>query len=90
MEEEQKISKKLFIDCSDAALLITMKDGGGISLYQRLQLFIHNIPCTLCRLWQKDSKGITKIIQTAFNAEKHCLSDDKKASLEKDLEELSS
>lgn len=90
MEEEQKISNKLMINCEDAALLITMKEDGSISLYQRLQLFIHNIPCALCKIWNKDSKGISKIIRNAFNAEKHCMCEEKKAALEKQIEELSS
>lgn len=90
MEEELKISNKLMINCKEAALLITMKDDGDITFYQRIQLFIHNIPCTLCKIWGKDSKGISKIIRNAFNADKYCMSDDKKASLEKELEELSS
>jgi len=89
-EEEQTISNKLIISCEEAALLITMNDVGETTFYQRIQLFIHNIPCALCKLWNKDSKGITRIIQNAFNAEKHCLPDEKKASLEKEIEELSS
>ena len=88
--EEVKVSNKLMISCEEAALLITMKEHGNISFYQRIQLFIHNIPCALCKLWRKDAQGISRIIQNAFNADKHCMCDDKKAAIEKELEELSS
>lgn len=88
MEEEVKISKKLMISCADAAMLVTLKEIGDITLYQRLQLFIHNIPCTLCKLWAKDSLRITKIFKNTFNAEKHCMCEEKKAALEKELEDL--
>lgn len=89
MEEEQKVSKKLMIDCADAAMLTTLKEIGDITVYQRLQLFIHNIPCTLCKLWSKDSNKITNMLRNAFNAEEHCMCDEKKAAIEKELEELS-
>lgn len=88
--EDVKISKKLFISCEEAALLITLKEIGELSFYQRIQLFIHNIPCTLCKLWEQDSNRITKLIKNAFNAEKHCMCDEKKSAIEKELDQLSS
>jgi len=87
--EEIKLSNKLMISCEEAAMLTTLKEIGDITFYQRIQLFIHNIPCALCKLWAKESNGITNILRNAFNAEKHCLCDDKKEKIEQELKDLS-
>jgi hypothetical protein len=89
MEEENKISKKLKVSCSDAALLTTIKQAGDITLYQRIQLYNHNLGCSLCKLWGKHSENITTVLKSALSGENHTMSEDKKNAIKKNLDELS-
>jgi hypothetical protein len=55
-------NKKLMITCKEATMLSVQKAEINISLSDRLRLFIHLLICQYCRLFNKQSKMIDKIL----------------------------
>jgi len=89
MEEDKKVSKKFKVSCEDAGLLTTIKLAGDISLYQKIQLYNHNLGCSLCKMWGKHSENIAALLKSALTGDQHIMCIDKKNAIEKNLDELS-
>jgi len=55
-------TKKLMITCKEATMLSVQKSEINLSFSDRMRLFIHLLVCQYCRLFDKQSKLIDKLI----------------------------
>lgn len=76
--------KRIMITCKEATLSIVKKEEGKINLYDRFRLFVHLVICQFCKLFEKQSKLLSKSL---FEQEsKESLTDEEKAEIEKKLQ----
>ena len=60
--------KKIIYNCKKATFLIDKKEMGPITLREHIELRIHLIGCSFCRLYGKQSRAINKMVQELFRA----------------------
>lgn len=60
--ENNTNTKKIMITCKEATMLSVQKAEIKLSLQDRFKLFIHLLVCQYCRLFDKQSKMIDKLI----------------------------
>ena len=58
--------KKIIYDCRHATYLIEKRQDTPLSLKERVQLFIHLRGCSICRLFQQQSRIINRVLQQVF------------------------
>jgi len=58
--------KKIQYDCRHATYLIEKRQQTSLTLKERVQLFIHLLGCSVCRLYQVQSKAIGRALQHLF------------------------
>ena len=67
--------KKIQNNCHKATFLIEKKLIGRITLREKIELRIHLFGCSVCRIYQQQTKKITSMIRQLFadsaNSEKH-------------------
>jgi hypothetical protein len=67
--------KKITHNCHQATFLIEKKLIGRITLREEIELRIHLFGCSVCRIYQNQTKKITEMIRQLFadssNSEKH-------------------
>jgi hypothetical protein len=67
--------KKITHNCHKATFLIEKKLIGRITLREEIELRIHLFGCSVCRVYQQQTKKITGMIRQLFadaeNSEKH-------------------
>ena len=82
--ENNTNTKKLMISCKEATMLSVQKAEINLSFSDRFRLFIHLIICQYCRLFDKQSKMIDKLISNWKTDKK--LSDIDKTQLQSIIE----
>ena len=77
-------SKKIMITCKEATMLSVQKAEISLSLSDRIRLFVHFLVCQYCRLFNKQSKMIDKLLSNWKTDKK--LTTDQKTSLQSIIE----
>jgi hypothetical protein len=82
--------KKIIYNCKRATFLVEKKLTDGLTLREKIELRIHLYGCSVCRVFDKQSALINKMVQQLFksnnNAEVH-LDDTFKQELQLRIEE---
>lgn len=76
------------LTCDEATAICDKNQYKEASLWEKIKLGIHLFLCEKCRLYTKQNAIMTKCYQMHKNTEnmdKHCLGDDEKKQLEKEL-----
>ena len=58
---------KISNNCKKATFLIDKKNLEGISFLQHMELRIHLAGCSICRLYQKQSQAIDKLVDNFYH-----------------------
>jgi hypothetical protein len=72
--------RQIQYDCRHATFLIEKKQHTHLTIRERVQLLIHLSGCSVCRLFQQQSRWINKMIQGIFHA-----ADGRKVQLDSDF-----
>jgi hypothetical protein len=59
--------KKIQYNCKQATFLIEKKQTGRLTLREKLELKIHLAGCSVCRIFQKQSILINRLVFTLFH-----------------------
>jgi hypothetical protein len=84
------VIKRIQYDCRHATYLIEKRQQTGLTLKERVQLFIHLLGCSVCRLFQRQSRVISHALQHLFkrSAEQaHTLDDRVKQEMQEKINE---
>jgi len=82
--------KKIIHNCKKATFLIDKKEMGRISLREHIELRIHLIGCSFCRIYGKQSRAINNMVQELFRSATQTekgLGDEFKRELQQRIEE---
>ena len=60
--------KKIQYDCRHATYLIEKKQHTSLSIRERVELTIHLSGCSVCRLFQQQSRWINSMIRGLFHS----------------------
>ena len=60
--------KKIIHNCKKATFLIDKKEMGSISLREHIELRIHLIGCSFCRIYGKQTRAINKMVRELFQS----------------------
>ena len=64
------VIKKILYDCRHATYLIEKKQHVSLTIKERIQLAIHLSGCSVCRLFQRQSRWINRLVQGLFHSPK--------------------
>ena len=84
------VIKKIQYDCRHATFLIEKRQHTMLSLKERVQLAIHLSGCSVCRLFQRQSRWIDRMVKGLFHTEQgqeRKLSDEFKQRLQREIDE---
>lgn len=59
--------KKIIYDCRHATYLIEKKQHTSLTVRERIELYIHLSGCSVCRLFQKQSRWINRMVRGLFH-----------------------
>lgn len=59
--------KQIAYNCRKATFLIEKEMVGKITLREKLELKIHLTGCSICRIFQEQSKTINRMVKNIFN-----------------------
>jgi len=82
--------KKILYDCREATYLIEKGQHVRLSLVERLKLVIHLSGCSVCRLFRRQSRLITRMMRGLFRASaerEHVLDEAFKREMQEKIEE---
>ncbi len=82
--------KRVIHNCKKATFLIDKKQMGSISFREHIELRIHLLGCSFCRIYGKQSKAINQMVRELFQSSKKPgarLDDDFKKELQDKIEE---
>jgi hypothetical protein len=82
--------KSIIHNCKKATFLIDKMEVGRISLREHIELRIHLIGCSFCRLYKKQSRAISEMVHQLFRsaiAGNQPLSDDFKRDLQERIDQ---
>lgn len=82
--------KKIIHNCKKATFLIDKKEMGRISLREHIELRIHLVGCSFCRLYGKQSRAISEMVRQLFRSAAGTgihLDDDFKRGLQERIDE---
>jgi hypothetical protein len=65
-KERMGIIKRIQYDCRHATYLIEKRQQTALTPKERVQLFIHLLGCSVCRLFQRQSRAINQALQHLF------------------------
>lgn len=82
--ENKPNKNKLMITCKEATMISVQKAEIGVSLNDRLRLFVHLLICQYCRLFEKQNKIIEKLLKNWKTSKK--LSNEQKIKLKVEIE----
>ncbi|MES2807358.1 MAG: hypothetical protein V4619_01965 [Bacteroidota bacterium] len=85
-----KSLEKIRYDCKRATFLVERKLIVGLTLREKAELRIHLFGCSVCRIFEKQSKFINKMVQQLFEDSNHAeihLEESFKQSLQYRIEE---
>jgi len=60
------VIKRIQYNCRHATYLIEKRQETSLTLKERVQLFIHLMGCSVCRLFQQQSRTISRALQHLF------------------------
>ncbi|MGY3053285.1 hypothetical protein ACVWYG_001483 [Pedobacter sp. UYEF25] len=81
--------RKIANNCKKATFLIEKKQTGKITIREQLELKIHMMGCSLCRIYEKQSLLINKMVKDFFSSqeeEKSSLDEKFKKKLQAEIE----
>ena len=84
------VIKKIQYDCRHATYLIEKRQHTVLTLKERLHLVIHLSGCSVCRLFQRQSRLINRLVRGLFHAssvEDRKLDDEFKRELQERINE---
>ncbi|MBS1664864.1 MAG: hypothetical protein JST68_27705 [Bacteroidetes bacterium] len=84
------VIKKIQYNCRHATYLIEKRQHVRLTLRERIELAIHLSGCSVCRLFQKQSRMINKMIKGVFRAkeeEGRRLDEDFKRTMQRQIDE---
>ena len=82
--------KKMQYDCRHATYLIEKKQYTSLTIRERIGLYIHLSGCSVCRLFQQQSRWINRMLRNLFHSEesrKKKLDDEYKRQLQDKINE---
>ncbi|HEY4335339.1 MAG TPA: hypothetical protein VGM89_05565 [Puia sp.] len=82
--------KKIQYNCRHATLLIEKRQETPLTWKERLQLVIHLSGCSVCRLYQQQSRAIAQSLQALFHRaakQDHRLDEQIKQEMQKKINE---
>jgi len=83
--------KKIQYDCRHATYLIEKRQHTSLTIRERIGLYIHLSGCSVCRLYQQQSRWINHIVQGLFRSaegKENKLDDEYKRQLQDKINEL--
>ena len=86
------VIRKILYNCRHATFLIEKKQHTSLTMRERLELAIHLAGCSVCRLFQRQSRLIDRMMRGLFHSAKgqeKNLSDDFKKELQEKINERS-
>jgi hypothetical protein len=84
------VIKKIQYDCRHATLLIEKRQHTSLTIKERVQLAIHLSGCSVCRLFQRQSRWINRMLRSLFHSaqdRESRLSDEFKQHLQQRIDE---
>lgn len=84
------VIKKIQYDCRHATYLIEKRQHALLTIKERIQLVIHLSGCSVCRLFQRQSRWINRMLRTLFHSpqgQENRLSDEFKQQLQQKIDE---
>ena len=84
------IIKKIQYNCREATYLIEKKQHVRLSIKERVHLLIHLSGCSVCRLFQRQSRMINRMLKGMFSdtaAEERKLDEDVKREMQDKINE---
>ena len=84
------VIRKIQYNCRHATYLIEKKQHVSLTVKERFQLLIHLSGCSVCRLFQRQSRMINRMMRGLFQAsekEERKLDEDFKRQLQERIEE---
>jgi hypothetical protein len=84
------VIKKIQYDCRHATYLIEKRQHTLLTIKERIQLVIHLSGCSVCRLFQRQSRWINRMLRTLFHSthgQENRLSDEFKQQLQQKIDE---
>ncbi|HMH24031.1 MAG TPA: hypothetical protein VK563_19740 [Puia sp.] len=82
--------KKIQYDCRHATYLIEKRQHTSLTIRERIELTIHLSGCSVCRLFQQQSRWINRMVRGLFGsaeAQANKLSDEFKLQLQQKIDE---
>ena len=82
--------KKIIHNCKKATYLIDKREMGRITLREHIELRIHLVGCSFCRLYGRQTKAINEMVRQLFNSATGSavrLDDDFKRGLQEKIDE---
>ena len=62
---------KIAYNCKQATFLIEKKQIGSITLLEKMKLKLHLAGCSVCRIFEKQSITINRMVKELFNVSNH-------------------
>jgi len=84
------VIKKIQYDCRHATFLIEKRQHTSLTIKERVQLAIHLSGCSVCRLFQQQSRWINRMVRGLFHSAEgqgNKLSDEFKRQLQEKIDE---
>jgi hypothetical protein len=63
--------RKIAYNCREATFLIEKKQIGSITPFEKMKLKIHLAGCSVCRIFEKQSITINRMVKELFSTSKH-------------------
>lgn len=84
------VIKKIQNDCRHATYLIEKRQHTSLTIKERMQLGIHLSGCSVCRLFQRQSRWINRTLRSLFHSaqgQESKLSDEFKQQLQQKIDD---
>ena len=84
------VIKKIQYDCRHATYLIEKRQHTLLNIREKVQLVIHLSGCSVCRLFQRQSRWINRMVRSLFHSPEggeSRLDDDFKQQLQQKIDE---
>jgi hypothetical protein len=87
---EEKVTKKMMINCREATMLSVLREHKGLNIWQRIQLAYHSRMCAVCKTFDDQITSIHALVKKAFNSEEitHTLPEEKKEKMKADFDKI--
>ena len=72
------------ISCEEAAVICNKSQYREATLYEKIKLKFHMLFCASCAMFSKKNKKLTSLCE---KADLHCLTEDEKVTLKKNINE---